>query len=277
MKLTFTSLLLLFIIQISVGQTVRRLVSAPYIGMGAYTTGQVDVFSTRANQAALAQIKGVSAGVYGEQRFMLQHANMFSAAVAVPSQHGNFALQADYFGYANFNESQLGLAYARSLGEALDVGIQFDYYSFRIPAYQSSSAITFEIGVIAHLTDKLNAGVHIYNPVGGQLSKTHDEKLNSIYQFGLGFEPTESFLISAEIIKEEGLPANVNAGMQYNFDKRFFARAGVMTDTGSPYAGAGVAWQQFRLDVAASYHPQLGFSPGIMIIFNPKPSGFEGK
>lgn len=238
--------------------------------MGAYTTGQVDVFSIRSNQAALAQIKDLTAGVFGEQRFMLQHANFFSGAVAMPTSQGNFAVQADYFGYSNFNESQLGLAYGRSLGEALDIGAQFNYYSFRIPAYQSSSAVTFEIGVIAHLTDKLNAGVHLYNPVGGQLSKTHNEKLNSIYQFGLGYEPTGNFMISAEVIKEENVPVNVNVGMQYNFEKRFFARAGIMTDNGSPYAGAGITWNQIRLDLAASYHPQLGLSPGLMIIFNPK-------
>jgi len=206
--------------------------------------------------------------VYGEKRFLLDATNMYSAVVVLPTKQGNFGIQVDYFGFKNYNESQIGFAYARSLGRLLDIGIKFNYYSFRIPAYQNSSAVNFEIGVIAHLTDKLNAGIHFYNPVGGNLSKTNNEKLSSIYKFGIGYEASEYFLISAEIVKQENLPVNVNAGMQYNFLKQFFARVGIASENESPYAGAGVSWNNIRLDISASYHPQLGFSPGLMLIVN---------
>jgi hypothetical protein len=228
----------------------------------------VDAFSFTSNQAALAQIKTPSIGVYGEKRFLLEAADMYSAVFVLPTLQGNFGVQADYFGFKNYNESQLGIAYARSLGSVLDIGVKFNYYSFRIPSYQTSSAVNFEIGAIAHLTDKLNAGVHFYNPVGGELSKTNNEKLGSIYKFGIGYEPSESFLVSAEIVKQEDLPVNINAGVQYNFLKQFFARVGIASENESPYAGAGISWNNTRLDVSASYHPQLGFSPGLMVIVN---------
>lgn len=234
--------------------------------MGACSINHIDAFSFTANQAALAQIKNPVIGVYGENRFLLNATNMYSAVVALPTAQGNFGMQIDYFGYKDYNESQIGLAYARSLGSKLDVGIKFNYYSFRIPAYQSSSALNFEIGAIAHLTDKLNAGIHFYNPVGGKLSKTKDEKLSSIYTFGLGYEASESFLVSAEIEKQENLPVNINAEVQYNFLKQFFVRAGINSANESSFAGAGVSWKDIRLDVSASYHPQLGISPGLMLI-----------
>ncbi len=239
-------------------QSLERPVAASYIGLGAYSLHHVDVFSFSSNQAALAQIKNFSIGVYGEDRFLLNAANMYAAVVALPTKEGNFGLEVDYFGFKNYNESQIGFAYARSLGKLLDIGIKFNYYSFQIPAYQNSSSLNFEIGAIAHLTEKLNAGIHFYNPVGGNLSKTKDEKLSSIYKFGIGYEASESFLISAEIVKQEDLPVNVNAGVQYNFLKQFFARAGIASENESPYAGAGVSWNNIRLDISASYHPQLG-------------------
>ena len=256
-------------------QSLRRPVAASYIGLGAYSINHVDVFSFSSNQAALAQIRNPAIGVYGEKRFLLDAANMYSAVVALPTKHGNFGIQVDYFGFKNYNESQIGFAYARNLGSRLDIGIKFNYYSFRIPAYQNSSAVNFEIGAIAHLTDKLNAGIHFYNPIGGNLSKTNNEKLSSIYKFGIGYEASENFLISAEIIKQEDLPVNVNAGVQYNFLKQFFARAGIASENESPYAGAGVSWNNIRLDISASYHPQLGFSPGLMLIVNFKSKEFE--
>ena len=249
-------------------QAIRKPIAASYIGLGAYSINHVDAFSFTGNQAALAQIKTTTFGVYGEERFLLNTTNMYSAVLAIPSRQGNFGVQADYFGFKNYNESQLGLAYARSLGKAIDIGVKFNYYSFRIPTYQSSGTVNFEIGAIAHLTDKLNVGVHFYNPVGGILSKTDNEKLSSIYKFGVGYEASENFLVSAEIVKVEDLPVNVDAGIQYNFQKRFFVRVGIASENESPYAGAGISWKDVRLDVSASYHPQLGVSPGLMVIVN---------
>lgn len=270
-------LLYFFLIGINLAnaQSLRKPVSASYIGLGAYSIHHQDVFSITSNQAALAQIQNLSLGFYGEKRFLLAETNMYSAIIAVPTKQGNFAFQADYFGYKNYNESQLGIAYARSVGKKLDLGIKFNYYSFRIPGFESPSAGNFEIGVICHFTEKLNVGIHFYNPVGGRLSKTENDKLSSVYSFGMGYEASDNFLISAEIVKQEDLPVNVNAGVQYNFAKQFFARFGIASQNESPYGGAGVSWKNFRLDVSASYHPQLGLSPGLMLIMNFKQKQIE--
>jgi hypothetical protein len=253
---------------IAFSQAVRQPIAARYIGLGAYSLHHVDAFSFTSNQAALAQINVAAAGVYGEKHFLLSATNLYSAVAVMPTKQGNFGLQADYFGFKNYNESQIGLAYARSLGSKLDIGIKFNYYGFRIPGYGNSSAVNFELGAIAHLSEKLHVGIHVYNPVGGRLSKTDNEKLSSVYKFGIGYEASEKFLVSAEIIKEEDQPVNVDVGVQYNFIKQFFVRAGTSTETSSSYVGAGISWKNFRLDVTGSYHPQLGFTPGLLLIIN---------
>ena len=129
----------------------------------------------------------------------------------------------------------------------------------------------FEIGAMLHLTDKLNAGLHVYNPVAGKLGKTSGEKLASAYKFGLGYDASDKFFISTEIIKEEEKPVNVIAGLQYHFANQFFVKAGFISESTTAYAGAGVAWKNLRLDISSSYHPQLGFSPGLLLIMNFKP------
>ena len=253
------------------GQSIRKPIAAPYLGLGAYSVNHVDAFSVTSNQASLARIKNSALGIYGERRFLMGVTDMYSSIFVLPTEQGNFAVQADYFGYKNYNESQLGLAYARSLGTKLDIGIKFNYYSFRIPGYQNSDAVNFEAGAIAHLTDQLHVGIHFYNPIGGKLSKTDNEKLGSIYKFGVGYEAGENFIISAEIVKQEDFSVNVNAGVQYNFARQFFARMGISSENEIPYAGAGVIWNNLRLDVSASYHPQLGLNPGLMLIVHFKP------
>ena len=268
-KLFFSYFFIYILIPASAySQYARQPIGASYTGLGAYSLAHVDVFSFTDNQAALAQIKNSAAGVYGEKRFLLSSANFYSAVAVLSSRQGNFGLQADYFGFKNYNESQVGLAYARSLGSKLDIGIKFNFYGFRIPSYGNASAVNFEMGAIAHITEKLHAGIHFYNPVGGKLSKTDNEKLSSIYKFGIGYEASDRFLVSTEIIKEEDQRVNVNVGFQYNFMKQFFIRAGTSSLTTNSYAGAGISWKNFRLDITGSYHPQLGFSPGLLLILN---------
>ena len=267
-KLLFTSVFLSFIlIRTGSAQSLRQPISAIYLGLGAYSTQQNDVFSFVNNQAALAQAKNPAAGVYGERRFLLAATSMYAAAVAIPSKLGNFGVNLKYAGYKSFNENQIGLAYARSLGSKVDIGVQFNYYGYKVPSYTSASTVNFEIGALIHLTDKLNAGIHVYNPVGGTLSKT-DEKLTSAYKVGLGYDASERFFVSAEIVKEEDYPVNVNAGVQYQFVKQFFARAGIASASSTAYAGVGISWTNLRLDISGSYHPQLGLSPGLLLIMN---------
>ena len=268
--MTKTFLILLFSFSISFinGQTVRRPVAALYTGLGAYSTNQVDVFSFTNNQASLIQLKNVSAGAYGERRFMLNELSLYQLAIAIPTNSGNFGIKAGYFGFSEYNESQIGLAYGRKLGAKLDVGVQFNYNGVQISGYGNATAINFEIGTILHLTDKLNAGIHAYNPVGGKFGKNAEEKLASVYTVGLGYEASDKFFVSAEIEKEENQSVNVNAGMQYRFLPQILARVGIATNTSNVYAGVGLFLKTLRIDVVASYHPQLGITPGLLLIYS---------
>ena len=249
------------------GQILRYPISLPYIDLSAYSKEQPDAFSFTANQAALAGIKQKSIGVYSERRFMLAATSAYRLAVEWPNRLGNFGLQMDYAGFKNFNENKIGLAYARNLGSVVAVGIQFDYYGYRVPGYGGASTLNVEAGAIFHFTEQLQGGVHVINPAGARLGKSTGEKLASSYSMGLGYDASSNFFAGAELVKEEDRPVNLIAGIQYHFEKAFFVRLGIETETGAVYAGTGIGWKDLRLDLSASYHPQLGFSPGILMMF----------
>ncbi len=269
-KYFFTFLITGFYCLAAAAQSIRYPLSAPYTALSAYSVKQNDVFSFTGNQAALAQTKHAGVGMYAEQRFLLANINSYAMAAAMPTSMGNFGVQINYSGFKNFNENKIGLAYAKSLGSKVDVGVQFNYYGYRVPGYGNASAVYAEVGAVLHFTEKLNAGIHVYNPVGGKLGKNNNEKLAAAYKFGLGYDASDNFFVSGEMIKEEGQPVNVLAGFQYQFAKQFFARAGFLSQTSIVYVGAGVSIKNFRIDVAGSYHPQLGLSPGILLLINLK-------
>jgi hypothetical protein len=263
--------LLLLILSITIttsGQHLRRPVPSNYTGLGAYSVTHADVFSFTANQASLAQLKNASAGVYAEQRYFLEELNSYTAAFGLPTQSGSFGLKMNYYGFSDYNESQVGLAYARKLGTKLDLGAQFNYNGIRIAGYGSDAAVSFEIGTVLHLSEKLHAGIHVNNPVGGTFGKDQQEKIASVYTFAMGFEPSEKFFLSTEIVKEQDQPVNVNVGLQYKFLSRLLARAGISTTTSTTFIGVGLFLKSFRIDVTTSIHSQLGITPGLMLVYN---------
>lgn len=248
-------------------QTLHAPLSVGYIKTNTYSSAHNDAFSFVGNQAALAGSKSFSVGAYGERRFMLADLSSYQLALALPSSSGNFGLQANYFGSSSYNQSILGLAYARNLGK-VDVGAQFNYQQIKVAGYGNASAINFEAGAILHVSEQFQTGVHVYNPTRVSIGKNSEEKLPFAYSFGLGYDASDKFFIGTEIEKIENQPVNVNAGLQYSFDEKLFARIGIASSTSSFYLGVGFLWNGFRIDVAASLHPSLGMTPGMLLVYN---------
>ncbi|MEO7312583.1 MAG: hypothetical protein ABIX01_19510 [Chitinophagaceae bacterium] len=245
------------------------MVAARYPGLGAYSKNNVDLYATRNNAAALAHLHNSCAGIYAERRFLQEQLNLYNGSLAYKTKRGAFALHGNYYGFSGYNQMQLSLAYGLEINDKVDVGVQFNYHSINQGnGYGKSSSINASAGAVFHPTEKMHLGINVYNPGGSKWSKSQDEKIPARYSFGLGFEVSDKLFISSEMVKEESLPATVNAGLQYRFIKQFFARTGVSTATNSVYAGIGFNLPGFRIDLNTSYHPQLGLSPGVLLLFD---------
>jgi hypothetical protein len=252
---------------ITSAQTVRTSIAAIHDQINAYSSLHADAFSFSGNQASLAGITKFSAAFYGERRFMLQDLGQYKAAIAIPSASGNFGIAAGYFGGKFYNESQLGLAYGRKLGK-MDIGAQFNYFGFNSAGYEKTSVINFEGGLILHLNEQLQTGIHIYNPSQFILGKTYQERLPLVYSAGIGYDASEVFFLGFAIEKTEDRPASIQAGAEYVFDKKLFARAGVSSGRSLFYIGTGVLLDALKIDITASFHPQLGITPGLTLSYH---------
>jgi len=251
-------------------QITRSPLSSRYTGIGACSKNFTDAFSGAANQAALAETTTPAAGVYAEKRFMLDALSNYTAALALPCSSGGIGFSMHYFGGANFNTAQLGLGYGRRLGEKACLGAQINYNTMQVPGYGSAGAVNFELGTLWHIGQKWHLGIHIYNPTGGRFGKQGTEKLASVYSIATGYEASGNFLLCTELSKEEDQPVDASLGMQYVFAKQFLARAGISTTGSNYFFGLGIKWKSFRVDAATTWHPQLGFTPALMLLFDLK-------
>jgi hypothetical protein len=235
-----------------------------YTGLGAYNHSFTQAFSFLHNQAALAGCGQAGVGIFSERPFGLKELAAHWASATLPVKGGGLGLALQYAGFQAFNNSRAALAYGKNLGK-MGLGIQFNYSRITRAGYGSDAAIGFEVSSSWQLTKKLAAGIRVTNPVGG---KYKEEKQAALYSLGLGYEASEQVLLQADMVKEEDRPLQVIAGIIYNIvPDKFFTRLGIVTATSEPFVGAGWQWKRCRADACIRYHPQLGFTPGMMMIF----------
>ena len=250
-------------------QAITEPVAASYVSLGAYSSHFTDVYATRSNAASLAQLKQSAVAVYGERRFMISELSLYTASLGMVTGIGNFGFHGSYFGFNLSNQSQVSLSYGRKISAKADIGASFYYNQIRQAGiYGSSGSFTAGAGLLLHLTPKIHAGISIYNPTGASYDKEKQEHIPSQYSFGMGYDASEKLFIAAEMVKTEGFPVNVNAGFQYRFIPQFFIAGGIATANAKYYAALGWNLAFFRMDIAMSYHPQLGLSPGLLVLYS---------
>ena len=187
---------------------VKPLYALPF----TYSVNQADVFSLMFNPASIAQLKASSAGISSERKFLLASLSTHTVLAGLVTATGNFGLKLNYGGNSSYNESQLGIAFAKKLGVKTFAGLGINYNSMHIAeGYGNATAIGFEIGLLCHLNEHWHAGIAAHNPLSGKFSKSQ-ERLDAVYQFGIGYEASQQILFGLEIEKQEGRAVSINAG-----------------------------------------------------------------
>ncbi len=236
-------------------------------GVGNASVSFTDLNSIFNNQAGLAELENMGFLLSAEQRFLISDLNNFGAGFAMPTYSGTFGVSVHYFGFEDFNQSKIGLAYARKLMDKLSVGIQFDMLSTQISEYGNKNLFTFEVGVQSELIENLLLGFHLYNPV--KLEIIEDEFLPTIIRAGATYTASKKLKLHTELEKDFDFPFIFKGGVEYELADDFCLRVGVQTNPTALSFGLGYQMKNgLRFDLASNYHQELGFTPSIGIGFD---------
>ncbi|MCB0761310.1 MAG: hypothetical protein KDC12_07270 [Flavobacteriales bacterium] len=230
-----------------------------------------DLWSAYYNQAGLAQIKGVSAGVFYNNAFMIPELGTGGAVVAVPLGKQVLAGSIRSFGYSLYNEGKYSLAYARILGENVRVGVQFNAQTVRIgEGYGRKSVFTVEGGLSYDAGKHVTLSAHVYNPNQARLHTYEDERLPALLRAGARYTFSEKLFLEADVWKPVNHDPQLRIGTEYWIHELIALRAGVSTGAFQSYFGAGVKLGKFELDISSAYHSVLGFSPQLALAYHGK-------
>ncbi|MFM7233809.1 MAG: hypothetical protein ACKOZM_04405, partial [Flavobacteriales bacterium] len=224
------------------------------------------------NQAGLNAVKTIDAGVYYENRFGLTALSDKGLFVAARLGKGVVAGSFHSFGYSQYASSKGGISYAMGLGEKLDVGVQLNYYTILLGEnYGRAQAVSAEGGFIYRLNNKLTLAGHISNPNRAKLSDYLDERIPGVVRMGATYALSKQVLLTGEVYKNTQADASIRAGLEYRITESIALRGGWASAPRQFTFGFGWKLNEWLMDMAAAYHPVLGFNPHLSFTYSGGP------
>lgn len=217
------------------------------------------------NQALLPFNKSFSAGLDYQNRFGIPELGTTSAAIIYKAGKAGLGVMYSHFGCKDFARHSGGLACGLKLSEKISAGVQTDIFLEKTPGeYDERNALTFEAGILIKASEKVNAGIHIFNPVPNSLRKNY---LPSSISAGAGIRLNNAIYASAEAEMSTGKDLALMTGFEYNPGKNFRVRGGYKSENNSFSFGIGYMLREVSIDFAFSTHDRLGISSSVSLIY----------
>lgn len=232
-------------------------------GCGTALSG--DLWGVQNNPAALAFITKPQAGAFYESRFLVPGLGQSAVAVALPTKPGVFGVSMNSLRLQNlYMANKVGLGFSKTFGPKVSAAVQLNWVYTRFGNnYGAASAAVGEVGIMAEPIRNLTFGVHLFNPTRSRLGGDSDEKLPTVMRLAGAYKFSDKLLVTVEAEKDVDYKPVIRGGIEYRPSEMLYLRAGGASNPGLSAFGFGLVLKQLRLDVASSFHPQLGFSPSV--------------
>ncbi len=234
-----------------------------------------DTWSVSHNQAGMMHTENVTAALYTENRFLLPELSRASFAVIIPFSGSTLGVSFNGFGSSLYREGKAGIAYARSFGDKLSAGLQISYHFAALAdGYGQSGTAVAELGIIYELKPGLQIASHVFNPTragrSGCARPGSCTNISTVIRTGLSYSFSDKVRLNLETAKDIRFPPVFRAGVEYVAGEAFVFRTGVSTRPVQNAFGIGFRRGRLKIDLAATYHYALGYSPGVAMIYTLK-------
>jgi hypothetical protein len=245
----------------------------------AATTLANEVWATANNAAGLGSITQPGAGIYFENRYLIQSLNVAAVAIALPlgeiepaaaslparARRGVLGFEAQRFGGVLYSETRVGAAYGYRLG-VISVGGRLDMLQVSLQDLGSRRVAVASLGGQATiLPQRLSFGMYLYNISQAKLADYQDERVPTVLRAGLAYHASKQVLLVAEAEKDVEHGAGLKAGLEYLPTPVVAVRLGYTSLSQQTTGGVGVRAGDFQFDYAAGWHSALGLSQYISI------------
>jgi len=244
-------------------------IGARRVGLGgAYTGVRGDYWQLFMNPAGIAGMEAPHVGAYFERRFLLSELNSGAIGFVYPFQNKHFAgIDFAGFGFGDYSESRIGLAYATSVFERLSLGAKLNYTRTSITNYGTSGALYLDLGLNLEIVENLSMGVRIFNANQAELDQEIGEEIPTTFDLGLAYQLSKEVLVVFDIQKQVNFPTSFRGGIEYAVLDFLKVRAGASVAPVTINAGIGMDYKGVLFDFTNSYHESLGYTPSLSLSY----------
>ena len=260
---------LLLLNHIVLSNNIKQTIGSRSKSMGNVSSVFVDSWAAFNNQAALSFHNKFSSGVFYENKYLLDVFNMKAIFLNYPTEFAVLSINYAEYGDHEFIERIAGLSISKKLSSYFSASLQLDYIDKMLIAYSVyKPTITFEIGLMAKPTKKLNLGIHIFNPTLQDLYVNGlKEPISSLYKMGISYQYSKELRMVAEINKSLNENLQYNFGLEYSY-KKIKGRLGVSTLPMNYHFGIGCLFGKIEADIGIAIHQVLGKTPSISLSYD---------
>ncbi len=232
-----------------------------------------NIWSSFNNQAGLGFLNHIAFGGLYAKRFSMDQLGTSAIAAAIPVNPGTIGTNFSYYGFNEYNESIIGLAYGIKISKYFSAGVQLDYLRTYIAEnYNNRGSLAVEGGIMAIPVDNLFIGFHVFNPSQTQVSPKHGENIPTVFRLGIGYRFFNTTLIALETEKDIDLSPEYKIGIEHYTFNSFYLRGGISTRSVGSFApeyafGFGFEFNHIEADIAFANHLQLGFTPHLSLCY----------
>ena len=240
----------------------------------AISDNLVDAGAILNNQAAGLAVEGLNYGVFAEKKYLINELNQLVLFVNKNFGKYGFTVIQDYNGFSESYCIQTSLGFSKYIANHSSVGLRFNYFLRHIKGFQKYNSLGSEISLLHQITQDLKTGLILINPHSIFNKKNNPLDHHSFfYKWGLCYDVTAHYCLFLDLMKSEFEKFGIVAGCEYYFNKKAEAMFSFSVQELSYRICFGFHLNKMKIKLESSFHPQLGYTPSIMLLshFNEKP------
>lgn len=224
-----------------------------------------DPFAALQNPAALCSQPSAIA-LRSERAFLLRELTLLQVQALLARDHSAIGIQWQSMGYSAWRSWTATLQYARALGQ-VETGIALQYTGMPQGSAGADGTVHSSLGILFPVAASLHSGFRISNFLGGRLLKSPAYRLARELEWSWGYAVSDGLWLGATILKTESRPIRISGELVYRPVPQLLLKAGVNSQTRSPWTGAG--WQSgtIQLFMGLALHPEAGLTPSLQLAY----------
>lgn len=248
-------------------------ISLPYTmdpasqGMGGINLPTSSYYQPYGNPATLAQMNASGVSLFSAQPYGLNELSTNHLTGWINSGGSGAGASLGYSGFGGYRQIAMHAAFGQRLWQRLDIGLVLEGQFSQFSDYGNTSSYGITVGLGLPLTDQLKMGLVVRNPIS--YSAHEGYHLPQLVTVSFEYAVSTSLNLGGEWFQEVGQKPDLRFGISYYPINVLPIRLGFNSVTSSFFVGSGYVWnEKLYLNIAAGYHPFLGFSPTVGGYYN---------